>query len=71
MNEKNIKCDFCDKMFSKYGIKNHISVVHEGKYEYVRHFGKRDSDPWNKGLTSETDERIKLYSKKISNTRLR
>lgn len=67
-NAKDVKCEFCDKMFSKYGIKNHINIVHNGKIEYVQHFGKRKSDPWNKGLTIDTDERIKLYSQKISDT---
>lgn len=65
---KDVRCEFCDKMFSKYGIKNHINIVHNGKIEYVQHFGKRNSEPWNKGLTINTDERIKLYSQKISNT---
>jgi very-short-patch-repair endonuclease len=70
MAERNIKCDFCDRIFSKYGIKNHINIVHNGKIEFVQHFVKRNSniEPWNKGLTIDTDERIKSYSKKISDT---
>ena len=30
---KDIKCPHCGNMYSKYGIKNHIAVTHEGKKE--------------------------------------
>lgn len=58
MNE--VKCEICGKMFSKYGIKNHIAVTHEGKKRGTS--GKR---AWNKGLTKETDERLKKVSEKL------
>ena len=38
-------CTICDKSFSKYGVKNHISIVHDGK-SYG--FGKGNI-PWSKG----------------------
>lgn len=62
---KNIKCPHCDGCFSKYGIKNHIAIVHEGDIRRVSHKVKRGSC-WNKGLTKFKDERIKKMSEKIS-----
>ena len=64
---KDRECPICKKLFSKFGIKNHISIVHENKYNYVIHLGQRGI-PWNKGLTKENDNRINDYSIKISNT---
>lgn len=59
-----VRCDKCGLEFSKYGIKNHISVKHEGKilrkYEPI--------SPWNKGLTKKNSDVIKKYSEKISKT---
>lgn len=61
-----ILCHYCNKEFSKYGIKNHISIVHEGKIERVAHFVKKGKPAWNKGLTKETDKRVKDIAEKTS-----
>ena len=58
-----IKCNICGKEFSKYGIKNHISTIHEGKIQGNK--GKHQI-AWNKGLSKEIDERVKQYSETIS-----
>lgn len=59
----NIKCQYCGREYSKYGIKNHISTIHLGKIQGNK--GKHQI-AWNKGLTKETDERVKKYSETIS-----
>jgi len=48
------KCPHCDKEYSKYGIKNHIEQSHNGKKN-----GMSGKKAWNKGLTKETDDRVK------------
>jgi 5-methylcytosine-specific restriction endonuclease McrA len=48
------KCKYCEKEFSKYGIKNHIDIIHLK----VRETGAKGKIAWNKGLTKETDERV-------------
>lgn len=60
-------CKQCGKSSSKYGIKNHISIVHEGKINRVSHQGGRKK-AWNKGLTKTSDTRIASLSMKISKT---
>lgn len=61
------KCPYCNELRSKYGLKNHIKLAHEG---YISHSHltpfKKGHKAWNKGLTKETDERIVLYAKKTS-----
>jgi len=55
------KCPKCDKEYSKFGIKNHYNQAHEkGKNPMS---GKK---AWNKGLTKNTDERIKKSAKTLS-----
>lgn len=62
--DNKIICSYCNKEFSKYGVKNHIAAVHEGNVKRVKnakgHFGKT---PWNKGLTKESDSRLQKTSK--------
>lgn len=61
---KKIKCDLCEKEFSKMGIGTHIWKVHgEGKNKSSWNKGKSS---WNKGLTKEIDDRVKLYGEKMS-----
>jgi len=54
-------CPYCNKLFSISGIKNHISIKHE-KTRIAPMFEK---EPWNKGLTKETDERVKKSAELI------
>ena len=63
-----ITCTYCGKEFSKYGIKNHIAVVHLGDTSRVSHNkGLKYSTPaWNKGLTKETSTKIAEMSKNTS-----
>ena len=42
-------CPHCGKEYSKYGIKNHIDIIH---------LKLRNGNSWNKGLTKETDDRV-------------
>jgi very-short-patch-repair endonuclease len=62
------KCKICGKEYSKFGIGNHIWRTHgEGK----THKPNKDKIGWNKGLTKETDERVKrggeTFSKRLKN----
>lgn len=61
---KDIKCEQCGKLFSKYGIKNHIAIVHEGDFKRVSHKGNTKG-AWNKGLTKETNQIVKESSFKL------
>jgi very-short-patch-repair endonuclease len=63
-----IECTYCRKHFSKYGIKNHIAIVHLGDKTRVAHNkGKKYSKPaWNKGLNKETNTIIAEMSKNTS-----
>ena len=54
-----VNCPICNKEFSKYGIKNHIAYSHEFTRESPFKKGNPDHIPWNKGLTKDSDERIK------------
>lgn len=67
-SENKYKCPFCSKEYSKKGIGTHIWRNHgEGKdFNPNRDNEKESRKIWNKGLTSETDERVKRLSKKIS-----
>lgn len=56
---KDIECEYCSKKFTKYGIKNHISLVHTKTRDICRAATKnKGRSTWNKGLTKETDERV-------------
>ena len=56
-------CPYCNKKYSKKGISSHIILSHleEGK-EWKSNLDNfnRTRDPWNKNLTKETDERVKI-----------
>lgn len=60
MLSSQVQCPICAGWFSKYGIRNHERIVHEGT-QSVAHFGGRKK-PWNKGLTQQTDGRITGHS---------
>ncbi len=55
--EGKYKCPLCYKDFSKYGISTHIKVSHFGMNHMTT--GKNS---WNKGLTKETDDRVKAQA---------
>lgn len=60
-------CNFCGKTFKKQGIKTHIWRCHtnEGKvFDPNRDYKNGMRVAWNKGLTKETDNRIKNASEK-------
>lgn len=61
INENEYECPICHKIFSKNGICSHIICAHteEGR-KRVEKNKKLNSrrEPWNKGCTKETDERI-------------
>ena len=62
LNENNeYECPVCHEIFSKYGIKNHIEIAHNGRPGPLT-----GHSPWNKGLTKELDERIKTNGETIS-----
>lgn len=65
MSEK-VKCEECNKEFHKKGIKGHIWRVHteEGRNHYLKL--RENHKSWNRGLTKETDERIKQIAKTYS-----
>ena len=57
-------CPECGKEFSKYGIKSHFWRNHteEGrKFDPNTGYIKGTRVAWNKGLTKETDERVRKY----------
>ena len=75
MNQKAelVTCPHCFKLFKPRGIAGHIWSMHtdEGrarKNELNKEHSKRvkNSTPWNKGLTSDTDERIKKQGENLS-----
>jgi hypothetical protein len=74
MNIKKIENDFyvcleCNKEYSKKAIGSHYWRLHteDGKlFNPNKYFIKRNKIIWNKGLTKETDERIKKLSIKTS-----
>lgn len=54
-------CPICNKLYNKYGIKNHIWRKHtkEGMYfDSLENRKKRNFKSWNKGLTKEIDKRV-------------
>jgi len=59
----NFKCNLCGKNYSKKGIGTHIWRSHgEGK----SHNPNKNRVAWNKGLTKETDDRVKKNGESIS-----
>lgn len=67
-------CPHCGKEYAKYGIGNHIWRKHteDGqKFDPNKGYQKGTRKAWNKGLTKETDERVRktgeTYRKKLEN----
>ena len=62
MNEY-LECPWCYNIYTKYGIGPHIWNTHQGNR--VRVVGNK-TNSWNKGLTKETDKRVKKNAENIS-----
>lgn len=60
-----VKCKYCGKEYSKFGIDNHISIIHLKSRKPAVFYRNA---VWNRGLTKEIDSRVKKYSKSISKT---
>jgi len=65
------KCPYCSKIFSKMGIVTHVLRMHTNpelyKNCYKLNYNYEDEvyEPWNKGLSKETDDRLKKQSDTI------
>jgi hypothetical protein len=64
----NVLCEYCGNFYSKYGIRNHVDILHLK----IRKANKgaiknKNKIPWNKGKTKNDDHRVLIYSEKISN----
>ena len=65
------KCPYCEKEYNKSGIGAHIWRKHTEEGENCKHDpnrGYKDGTKvaWNKGLTKDSDERVKGYGEKVS-----
>ena len=58
VGDNKYKCPYCNKVFKKLGIGNHIYSVHTEEGLEVR----RTKSIWNKGLTKETSQRVRNVS---------
>lgn len=58
------KCPFCDKVYSKMGIGNHIWKNHGDGKNHDPNIGYSDGSRivWNKGETKESNEALKAHS---------
>lgn len=67
------ECQFCHKQFKLHGLKNHERYcdLNPNKSVYYRYYRKDRiyyvPGGWNKGLTKETDERVKKMSETVKN----
>jgi len=57
--DNKIKCPECGKEFTKQGIKSHIWRMHTEEGRNFKPF--KNKKPWNKGLTKETNKKVKQY----------
>lgn len=61
-------CPYCGKEYAKYGIGNHIWRNHteEGqKFDPNKGYKTKNRKVWNKGLTKETDSRVRKSGETI------
>lgn len=63
MNTIKHDCPFCEKQFSKYGIKSHIWRVHGSGINHKPTQGKQS---WCKGLTKTSDVRVRQFGQTYS-----
>jgi len=61
VSDNKYQCPFCKKCFSSSGICTHIWRMHDedGRKHKTGHHFSQDGQVWNKGLTRDTDDRIK------------
>jgi very-short-patch-repair endonuclease/DNA-directed RNA polymerase subunit RPC12/RpoP len=67
--DEDFKCLECGKIFkTSNSVKSHAWLSHteKGKALKQKLSFKKGQDAWNKGLTKETDERVKQYGETIS-----
>jgi hypothetical protein len=60
----NYNCPYCNKKYKKLGIGIHIFRKHTEQGKKIQR--KKTGTSWNKGLTKETDERVKRNGEQIS-----
>lgn len=65
---RDVECPYCNKMFSKKGIGSHIWRCHGEGQGFSPTKGKSHT-PWNKGLTKETDDRVRKHSEGLRKSR--
>jgi hypothetical protein len=63
----NYSCLFCNKEYSKKGIGTHIWRRHGDGINWNRCNDFSFKVIWNKGLTKETNKKIKIYSERLKN----
>jgi len=61
-------CPYCSKEYSKMGMHVHIWRIHEGGKSFDPNRGYKDSGriTWNKGMTKETNDKLKKSAEKLS-----
>lgn len=67
ISENNYKCPYCSKNFSKMGIITHILRIHIKPELFENSKNKTPRIAWNKGLTKETDNRVKKGGETFKN----
>jgi hypothetical protein len=68
VDENKYKCPFCDKIFCSSGICSHIWRMHDNegiKFKQKLVLFKKGKTSWNKGLTKETSEKVKINTEKL------
>ena len=60
------KCPYCEKEYLRMGILTHIMRKHTNPEKWKNTGWSHHSKSWNKGLTKETDERVKQNGKSYS-----
>ena len=67
--QKTCTCPYCGKHYSKYGIKCHIWRTHGEGQNFNPNSGYQTGQriAWNKGLTKQTDQRVKKTGESYHN----
>lgn len=66
-------CILCGKELTNLGLPGHINIVHKGNTSFkdAGNASRRGVTPWNKGLSVNTDIRVREQNKKALNTQMR